>query len=83
LFPSRPLQGISAFLVPTSLEGFRLGKKEDKLGIRASSTAQLILEDVRVPKENMLGAPGMGFKVAMVSHRRSQQQCKSRLINQG
>ncbi len=58
-------KGISAFIVPTGAPGFSLGKKEDKLGIRASSTGNLIFEDVRVPKENLLGEPGSGFKVAM------------------
>lgn len=47
--------------------GLTLGKKEDKLGIRASSTANLIFEDCRIPKDNLLGEPGMGFKIAMVS----------------
>ena len=47
-------------------EGLTLGKKEDKLGIRGSSTCQLIFEDCRIPKENMLGEPGFGFKIAMV-----------------
>lgn len=60
-------QGISAFLVPMPTPGLTLGKKEDKLGIRASSTASLIFEDCRIPKENLLGEPGMGFKIAMVS----------------
>lgn len=46
--------------------GLSLGKKEDKLGIRASSTANLIFEDCRIPKGNLLGQPGMGFKIAMV-----------------
>ncbi|XP_029108480.1 short-chain specific acyl-CoA dehydrogenase, mitochondrial isoform X2 [Scleropages formosus] len=58
-------QGISAFLVPMPHPGLSLGKKEDKLGIRASSTANIILEDCRVPKENLLGGLGMGFKIAM------------------
>lgn len=44
-----------------------MGKKEDKLGIRASSTANLIFEDCRIPKDNLLGELGMGFKIAMVS----------------
>lgn len=61
------LQGISAFLVPMPTPGLTLGKKEDKLGIRASSTANLIFEDCRIPKDNLLGEPGMGFKIAMVS----------------
>lgn len=59
-------QGISAFLVPMPYPGLSLGKKEDKLGIRASSTANLILEDCRIPLANLLGHPGMGFKIAMV-----------------
>jgi len=58
-------KGISAFIVPTDTPGFSLGAKEDKLGIRASSTANLIMEDVRVPKANLLGKPGEGFKIAM------------------
>lgn len=60
-------QSISAFLVPMPTPGLTLGKKEDKLGIRASSTANLILEDCCVPRDNLLGEPGMGFKIAMVS----------------
>ena len=60
-------QGISAFLVPIPTEGLSRGKKEDKLGIKATSTCYLIFEDCRIPKENMLGEPGFGFKIAMVS----------------
>ncbi|XP_072002158.1 short-chain specific acyl-CoA dehydrogenase, mitochondrial [Engystomops pustulosus] len=58
-------KGISAFLVEMPTPGLSLGKKEDKLGIRASSTANLIFEDCRIPRENLLGQPGMGFKIAM------------------
>ncbi|XP_016132810.1 short-chain specific acyl-CoA dehydrogenase, mitochondrial-like [Sinocyclocheilus grahami] len=58
-------KGISAFLVPMPHPGLSLGKKEDKLGIRASSTANIILEDCRIPLGNMLGDRGMGFKIAM------------------
>ena len=58
-------KGISAFLVPMPTPGLSLGKKEDKLGIRASSTCNLIFEGCRIPKDNMLGAPGEGFKIAM------------------
>jgi butyryl-CoA dehydrogenase len=58
-------KGISAFLVPTDTEGFSLGAKEDKLGIRASSTANLIMEDCRIPKSNLIGELGDGFKIAM------------------
>jgi butyryl-CoA dehydrogenase len=60
-------KGISAFLVPTNSEGFSLGKKEDKLGICASSTGNLIMENVRVPKTALLGEEGMGFKIAMMT----------------
>uniref|UniRef100_A0A6I8Q8M9 short-chain acyl-CoA dehydrogenase n=1 Tax=Xenopus tropicalis TaxID=8364 RepID=A0A6I8Q8M9_XENTR len=58
-------KGISAFLVEMPTPGLSLGKKEDKLGIRASSTANLIFEDCRIPRQNLLGQPGMGFKIAM------------------
>jgi butyryl-CoA dehydrogenase len=58
-------KGISAFLVPMPTPGFSRGKKEDKLGIRASSTCNLIFENCRLPKENLLGEPGAGFKIAM------------------
>lgn len=58
-------KGISAFIVPKNTPGFSLGKKEDKLGIRGSSTCQLIFEDCEIPKENLLGEPGFGFKIAM------------------
>ncbi|KAK2189735.1 hypothetical protein NP493_98g02002 [Ridgeia piscesae] len=62
---SQKHKGISAFLVPKPTEGLSLGAKEDKLGIKASSTCYLIFEDCRIPKENMLGEPGQGFKIAM------------------
>ncbi|KAG7277805.1 hypothetical protein CRUP_026106 [Coryphaenoides rupestris] len=58
-------KGISAFLVPMPHPGLSLGKKEDKLGIRASSTANIILEDCRIPLGNLLGPRGAGFKIAM------------------
>jgi len=60
-------RGISAFVVDTDAEGFSVGAKEDKLGIRASSTGNLIMENVVVPKENLLGELGMGFKIAMMT----------------
>jgi len=62
---SKKHKGISAFIVPMPSEGLTLGKKEDKLGIRGSSTAYLIFEDCKIPKENLLGEPGFGFKIAM------------------
>jgi butyryl-CoA dehydrogenase len=58
-------KGISAFVVPLDAPGFSLGAKEDKLGIRASSTANLIMEEVRIPKMNLIGKEGEGFKIAM------------------
>ncbi|XP_071480051.1 short-chain specific acyl-CoA dehydrogenase, mitochondrial-like [Diadema antillarum] len=60
-------RGISAFIVPKPYDGLSLGKKEDKLGIKATSTCQLIFEDCRIPKENILGQEGMGFKIAMTT----------------
>lgn len=60
-------KGISAFLVPKPTPGLELGKKEDKLGIRATSTCNLIFSDCRIPKENLLGSLGEGFKVAMTT----------------
>lgn len=58
-------KGITAFLVEQGMAGFTLGKKEDKLGIRASSTCELILEDVVVPAANVLGEIGKGYKIAI------------------
>src|SRR6202042_1124614 len=63
--PSAGYKGITAFLIESGFPGFTVGKKEDKLGIRASSTCELILEDCRVPKENVLGDPGKGYKIAI------------------
>lgn len=58
-------KGISAFIVEANSEGFSIGKKEEKMGIRGSSTCELIFKDVKVPKENLLGKVGEGFKIAM------------------
>ncbi|PIE18873.1 MAG: acyl-CoA dehydrogenase [Proteobacteria bacterium] len=63
--PAAGYRGITAFLVEKGFEGFRVGKKEDKLGIRASSTCELIFEDCKVPKGNVLGQVGKGYKVAI------------------
>jgi len=57
--------GISAFILERGMKGFRPGKQENKLGMRASDTSELILEEVEVPGENLLGAEGVGFKQAM------------------
>ncbi len=62
---SKGYKGITAFLIEKKFPGFTVGKKEDKLGIRASSTCELILEDCRVPKENVLGEVGKGYKIAI------------------
>jgi alkylation response protein AidB-like acyl-CoA dehydrogenase len=63
--PAAGYKGITAFLVEKTFPGFRVGKKEDKLGIRASSTAELLLDDCQVPKANLLGEAGKGYKVAI------------------
>src|SRR5581483_2938400 len=63
--PGAGYRGITAFIVEKDFPGFTVGKKEDKLGIRASSTCELILEDCRVPKENVLGEVGKGYKIAI------------------
>jgi butyryl-CoA dehydrogenase/short/branched chain acyl-CoA dehydrogenase len=65
LDPAKGYKGITSFLVEKSFPGFSIGKKEDKLGIRASSTCELIFESCRVPKENTLGEPGKGYKIAI------------------
>jgi len=65
LDPAAGYKGITAFLVEKDFPGFTVGKKEDKLGIRASSTCELILEDCRVPKNNLLGEAGKGYKIAI------------------
>ncbi len=65
LDPAAGYKGITAFLIEKNFPGFTVGKKEDKLGIRASSTCELILEDCRVPAGNVLGEPGRGYKIAI------------------
>jgi alkylation response protein AidB-like acyl-CoA dehydrogenase len=63
--PDAGYRGITAFLVERDTAGFSIGKKEDKLGIRASSTVELILDDCEVPDENVLGEVGKGYKIAI------------------
>ncbi|HET8823591.1 MAG TPA: acyl-CoA dehydrogenase [Terriglobales bacterium] len=63
--PAAGYKGITAFIIEKGFAGFTVGKKEDKLGIRASSTCELILEDCRVPRENALGEVGKGYKIAI------------------
>ncbi len=63
--PDKGYKGITAFVVERDMPGFSVGKKEDKLGIRASSTCELILEDVRVPRSQVVAEIGQGYKVAI------------------
>src|SRR6266576_2830636 len=63
--PEAGYRGITAFIVEKGFDGFTVGKKENKLGIRASSTTELILEDCKVPKENVLGEVGKGYKTSI------------------
>ena len=63
--PEAGYKGITAFIVERDFKGFSVGKKEDKLGIRASSTVELILDDCEVPEENVLGPAGQGYKIAI------------------
>ncbi len=60
-------RGLSAFIVEKGLPGFIVGKKEKKMGLKASNTVELIFDDCRIPKENLLGREGQGFKVAMTA----------------
>lgn len=63
--PKQKHKGINAFIVERSWKGVKVGKKEDKMGIRSSDTHSIMFSDVRVPKENLLGEPGKGFHIAM------------------
>jgi alkylation response protein AidB-like acyl-CoA dehydrogenase len=63
--PAQGYRGITAFVVDRDVPGFAVGKKEDKLGIRASSTVELILDDCLIPSRNVLGEVGQGYKIAI------------------
>jgi alkylation response protein AidB-like acyl-CoA dehydrogenase len=63
--PSKGYKGITAFIIEKGFPGFTVGKKEEKLGIRASSTCELLFDNCRVPKENVLGELGKGYKIAI------------------
>jgi alkylation response protein AidB-like acyl-CoA dehydrogenase len=69
---SQGVRGISAFIVEKSFQGFQLGRLERKMGIRGSPTGELVFEECRVPRENLLGAEGDGFRLAMMSLDRSR-----------
>ncbi len=63
--PDAGYRGITSFVVERGMDGFSVGKKEDKLGIRASSTCELVLDGVRVPRQNVVGEVGQGYKIAI------------------
>ncbi|MGO9147169.1 MAG: acyl-CoA dehydrogenase [Desulfomonilia bacterium] len=65
--PEKGSKGLSAFIVEKGTPGFSVGSREDKMGLRASNTVELIFEDCKVPRENLLGKPGIGFKIAMTA----------------
>jgi alkylation response protein AidB-like acyl-CoA dehydrogenase len=65
--PEKGSKGLSAFIVEKGTPGFSVGSKEDKMGLRASNTVELLFNDCRVPKENLVGKLGAGFKIAMVA----------------
>jgi len=65
--PEKGNKGLSAIIVEKNTPGFFIGSREDKMGLRASNTVELIFEDCHVPKENLLGRPGIGFKIAMTA----------------
>jgi butyryl-CoA dehydrogenase len=65
--PEKGSKGLSAFIVEKGTPGFSIGSREDKMGLRASNTVELLFEDCKVPRENLLGKTGIGFKVAMIA----------------
>ena len=77
---SKGARGASAFIVEKGTEGFSFGKKENKMGIRASCTRELIFEDVKVPAENLIGREGMGFMIAMKTLGKSRPMVASQAL---
>lgn len=78
--PKRGARGSSALIMEKGMEGFDFGKKEDKMGIRGSVTRELIFQDAKVPKENLLGREGMGFLVAMKTFDQSRPGVASQAV---
>jgi len=78
--PSKGSRGASTFIVEKGTEGFSFGKKENKMGIRASTTRELIFEDVKVPAENLIGREGMGFMIAMKTLDKSRPMVASQAL---
>jgi alkylation response protein AidB-like acyl-CoA dehydrogenase len=77
---SKGARGAAAFIVEKGMDGFEFGKKEDKMGIRASATRELVFTDCKVPKENLLGKEGMGFIVAMKTFDQSRPGVASQAL---
>jgi alkylation response protein AidB-like acyl-CoA dehydrogenase len=78
--PSKGARGASAFIVEEGTPGFSYGKKENKMGIRASATCELVFEDCRIPAENLIGKEGMGFPIAMRTLDRSRPGVASQAL---
>lgn len=81
--PAAGTKGISAFLVERNREGLSVGKHEDKMGIRLSTTADVILEEVHVPADHLLGEEGKGFKIAMQTLERTRNDCGAAALGIG
>jgi len=78
--PTKGVKGISAFIVESDRPGFSVGKIEHKMGIRGSRTAEIVLQDCRVPRENLLGKEGDGFKIAMMTLDRSRPEVAAQAL---
>ncbi|KQC12835.1 MAG: acyl-CoA dehydrogenase [Desulfuromonas sp. SDB] len=70
--PKKGIRGLTALIVEKGMEGFSFGKEEDKMGIRASVTSELIFDDCKIPQDNILGSAGRGFRIAMETFDRSR-----------
>jgi alkylation response protein AidB-like acyl-CoA dehydrogenase len=81
--PKKGVRGASAFILEKGMDGFTFGKKENKLGIRASATRELIFTDCKVPKENLIGREGMGFLIAMKTLDKSRPAVGAQAVGVG